>query len=170
ERRRSAPPPRPVVRRGIDRIPSWVLVVAGAVGMFAFQPTYFGGAAMNGVAIGTVVAIGSAPIITGVLDAIIRRRIPSLRWGVATAVALVGVVLVSGVIGQGGVDAGGTGATVNPLGILTSVGAGASYAVYAIATKILLDRGWRVGLAAGSVFGVTAILSLPVVIATPTDW
>ncbi len=166
---RTPPPPRPP-GRGLDRIPSWVFVVAGALGMFAFQPTYFGGAAMNGVAIGTVVAIGSAPIITGVLDAIIRRRIPSLRWGVATAVALVGVVLVSGVIGQGGVDAGGTGATVNPLGILTSVGAGASYAVYAIATKILLDRGWRVGLAAGSVFGVTAILSLPVVIATPTDW
>src|SRR5690606_40798478 len=119
ERRRSAPPPRPVVRRGIDRIPSWVLVVAGAVGMFAFQPTYFGGAAINGVAVGTVVAIGSAPIITGVLDAIIRRRIPSLRWGIATAVALVGVVLVSGVVGSEQLDAAGTGTiTASPLGIL----------------------------------------------------
>lgn len=158
---------------GLGRIPSWVFVVAGALGMFAFQPTYFGGAAINGVAIGTVVAIGSAPIITGVLDAVIRRRIPTLRWGVATVVALMGVVLVSGIVGSGdgGMDAGGSGvATVSPLGILTSVGAGASYAVYAIATKILLDRGWRVGVAAGSVFGVTAILSLPVVIATPTTW
>lgn len=167
---RTPPPPRSP-GRGLDRIPSWVFVVAGALGMFAFQPTYFGGAAMNGVAIGTVVAIGSAPIITGVLDALIRHRIPSLRWGVATVVALVGVVLVSGIIGQGaGGDAGGTGVVVSPLGILTSVGAGASYAVYAVATKILLDRGWRAGLAAGSVFGVTAILSLPVVIATPTAW
>jgi DME family drug/metabolite transporter len=169
---RTPPPPRQA-GSGLDRIPSWVFVVAGALGMFAFQPTYFGGAAMNGVAIGTVVAIGSAPIITGVLDAIIRRRIPTLRWGVATIVALIGVVLVSGVVGSGaaGMDVGGTGVvTVSPLGILTSVGAGASYAVYAIATKILLDRGWRVGIAAGSVFGVTAILSLPVVILTPTDW
>ncbi|MFV0320126.1 MAG: EamA family transporter [Microbacterium sp.] len=68
-------------------------------------------------------------------------------------------------------DAAGTGVVgVSPLGILTSVGAGASYAVYAIATKMLLDRGWRVGVAAGSVFGVTAILSLPVVLFTPTAW
>lgn len=146
------------------RTPAWVIVTVGAIGVLAYQPTFFAGTRLNGVAVGTVIALGSAPIVTGILDALVRRRMPSLRWGVATAIALIGVILVSGLVGGGGAT------TVGPLGILASLGAGASYALYALASKLLLDRGWSFQAAMGTVFGTAALASLPILLATAPGW
>jgi len=150
-----------------SRVPAWVIVLVGAVGVLAYQPAFFAGTRMNGVAIGTVVALGSAPIATGVLDALIRRRRPSIRWFVATAIALVGVVLVSGMVSGTGTGTGtGTDTMINPLGLLASFGAGASYALYTIASKLLLDRGWETTSTMGGIFGCAAVLSVPLLLGT----
>ncbi|KQP54123.1 DMT family transporter [Agreia sp. Leaf283] len=145
-------------------VPSWVIVIVGALGVLAYQPTFFAGTRLNGVAVGTVIALGSAPVFTGVLNAVIRRSRPTSRWAVATAIALVGVVLVSGVAGNG------SGQQIVPAGILASLGAGASYAVYAIASKLLLDRGWSTSASMGAVFGVAAVFSVPVLLSTSLAW
>lgn len=144
--------------------PNWVIVVVGALGVLAYQPTFFAGTRLNGVAIGTVVALGSAPVFTGILNAVIRRSRPTSRWAIATAIALAGVVLVSGLAGNG------SGQQIVPVGILASLGAGASYAVYAIASKLLLDRGWNTSASMGAVFGVAAVFSVPVLLSTPLAW
>lgn len=144
--------------------PAWVIVAIGAIGVLAYQPTFFAGTRVNGVAVGTVIALGSAPIVTGILDALIRRRMPSPRWGIATTIALVGVILVSGLVGGGGSS------EVGPLGILASLAAGASYALYALASKLLLDRGWSFQAAMGAVFGVAAVASLPILLASSPAW
>ena len=148
-------------------VPSWVIVIVGALGVLAYQPTFFAGTRLNGVAVGTVVALGSAPVFTGILNAVIRRSRPTSRWAVATAIALAGVVLVSGVAGNG---SGGSGQQIAPVGILASLGAGASYAVYAIASKLLLDRGWSTSASMGAVFGVAAVFSVPVLLSTSLAW
>lgn len=158
------PRPAPSVVAVTRPAPTWVIVAVGAAGVLAYQPAFFAGTRLNGVAVGTVIALGSAPIVTGILDALIRRRIPSLRWGVATAIALVGVILVSGLVGGGGATA------IGPLGILASLAAGASYALYALASKLLLDRGWSFRAAMGAVFGIAALASLPILIATNPAW
>jgi len=145
-------------------VPGWIIVVVGALGVLAYQPTFFAGTRLNGVAVGTVIALGSAPVFTGILNAVIRRSRPTMRWAVATAVALAGVVLVSGVAGNG------SGQQIVPAGILASLGAGAAYAVYAIASKLLLDRGWSTSASMGSVFGVASILSVPVLLSTSLAW
>lgn len=154
---------RPAARSARSGVPVGVLVAVGALGVLAYQPTFFAGTRLNGVAVGTVLALGSAPIVTGVLDAVVRRRPPGRRWIVATAVALVGVVLVTGLTG------GGVGAPA-PAGLLASFGAGASYAVYAVASKLLLDRGWGAARVMGSVFGTAAVFSLPVLLTTSPGW
>lgn len=161
-RRRTAVPA--VGERRGGGIPAWVIIGVGALGVLAYQPTFFAGTRLNGVAVGTVVALGSAPIVTGMLDAVIRRRTPTARWTLATGIALIGVVLVSGVIGGGAVGA------VGPIGILASLGAGASYALYAMASKLLLDRGWSPRAAMGAIFGVAAVASLPILLATSPAW
>ncbi len=76
-----------------------------------YQPLFFLGTERNGVAVGTVVALGSAPILAGLLEWALTRRIPSATWMLATALATVGVVL----LGFGG-EAGGTGGT-DPIGV-----------------------------------------------------
>ncbi|WP_137846090.1 EamA family transporter [Microbacterium sp. 2FI] len=101
-----------------------------------YQPLFFLGTERNGVAVGTVVALGSAPILAGLLEWAITRRMPTPTWMAATALATLGVVL----LGAGG-SAGDTGGT-DPIGLLGSVGAGATFAIIANAQRRLLDEGW----------------------------
>lgn len=144
-------------------VPTWAIVGVGALGVLAYQPAFFAGTAANGVAVGTVVALGSAPVITGALDWMLRRRYPGHRWLVATAIATVGVAILAAATGDGS-------ASASPLGLLASLGAGASYAVYTLAAKALLDRGWTATGSMGGLFGVAAIASLPVLLSTDASW
>jgi DME family drug/metabolite transporter len=146
----------------LARVPTGGLVGVGAAGVLAYQPAFFAGTSANGVAVGTVVALGTAPVATGLADALLRRRRPGARWVGSTGLALVGLVLVSGVV-----DAG---AGLGGAGVLWSVAAGAAYAVYAVAGKELLDRGWSSGRVMGSMFGVAAAVAAPVLALSGPDW
>lgn len=145
-----------------SRLSTGALIAVGAVGVLAYQPLFFLGTRENGVAIGTVVALGSAPIATGIVDAVRSRRLPSGRWMLATAIALVGVVLVSGVTGGA--------VTLAPGGLLASAGAGMSYALYTVCGKALIERGWNSTRVMGTVFGVAAVASLPVLLVAGASW
>lgn len=155
-------PARPRPQRVATPEPTALLVALGAVGVLAYQPLFFLGTRENGVAIGTVVALGSAPIATGIVDAIRSRRLPSGRWMLATAIALAGVVLVSGVTGGA--------VALAPAGLIASAGAGVSYALYTVCGKALIERGWDSTRVMGTVFGVAAAASVPVLLATGTSW
>lgn len=146
----------------LARVPTAWIVAGGAFGVLAYQPTFFAGTSSNGVAIGTVVALGSAPVATGVLDALMRGQRPVPRWYVATGLALVGLALVAGVAdgGLSGVHAG----------VGWSVGAGVSYSLYAVAAKELLDRGWDSARAVAALFGWAATVAVVVLVATAPSW
>ncbi|WP_194396000.1 DMT family transporter [Microbacterium atlanticum] len=130
-RRRTADASRP----RLTLRPLSLMVLTGAC-LALYQPLFFLGTERNGVAVGTVVALGSAPILAGVLEWALTRRSPTATWMAATALATLGVVL----LGSGG-EAGAGGGT-DPIGLLGSVGAGASFAVIANAQRRLLDDGW----------------------------
>lgn len=151
-----------VASRG-RRLPSWLLVAVGALGVLAYQPAFFAGTAANGVAVGTVVALGSAPVITGALDWALRRRYPGHRWLVATVIATAGVAILAVATSPGEVSA-------EPAGLLASLGAGGSYAVYTLAAKALLDRGWSATGSMGALFGAAAVASIPVLLTTDAAW
>jgi DME family drug/metabolite transporter len=145
----------------LGRLPPAALVAVGATGVVAYQPTFFEGTERNGVAAGTVVALGSAPVVTGVLDALLSRRAPTLRWCVATVLALLGVACVAGLL-DGGASTGAA--------VLWSVGAGGSYALYTLAAKELLGRGWSAARTMGVLFGVAGVVSLPVLAVLAGAW
>jgi len=141
-----------------------------------YQPLFFLGTARNGVAVGTVVALGSAPILAGLLEWGLTRRVPSPTWMLATGLATIGVVMLGFGGEAAGPGAGGTGAGgTDLLGIAGSVGAGASFAVIANAQRRLLDAGWDPFTVVGAMGASSAVLSalvLPFVdvrwLATPT--
>lgn len=147
------------------RIPTWLIIVLGVAGVVGYQPSFFAGTAANGVAIGTVVALGSAPVLTGLLDWALYRRFPGVWWLVATAIATGGVVLL-------GLASAGEGAVVSadPLGLLASVGAGLGYAVYALAGKGLIGRGWNSTSSMSALFGWAAVASIPILLLTDSSW
>jgi drug/metabolite transporter, DME family len=156
-RRRSGVPPRPAAR-------DYGYAILTAVAFVAYQPLFFLGTARNGVAVGTVVALGSAPVLAGLLEWIVRRRRPRPVWILATLLATAGVVL----LGVGG-DAGSSAGT-DPVGVAASVGAGASFAVFAVAQRRLLDAGWHPFTVAGWMGGGAAVIAIPVLLTTDLAW
>jgi DME family drug/metabolite transporter len=127
--------------------------------MAVYQPLFFGGVARTGVAVGTVVGIGSSPVFAGVLGMVARGERPGGRWLAATALALAGTALLVGTSGGGGGD------DVDPAGIGLALGAGLAYAVYVLASKLALDRGWAPDAATLVVFSTAGVLLVPVALA-----
>lgn len=127
-----------------------VPLALGAIGVATYQLTFFAAVDATGVAVGTVVALGSGPVFAGLL----ARERPSVRWSVATALAVAGVAVL--------VITGG-GAEVEPRGVLLALGAGLSYATYTVAAKRLLAVHGPEAVMA-RLFGLGALLLAPVLI------
>ena len=107
----------------------WLLFAS--LGLAGYQPLFFSAVSLTGVAVGTVVTLGSAPICSGILDWYLGRGKPGKVWLVATMLAITGCAVL--VFGKGDLR-------VSPLGILLAVGAGFSFAIYVGASKQLLVK------------------------------
>lgn len=97
-----------------------------------YQISFFAAVAKTGVAVGTVVGIGSAPIAGGLLGRIFRGEQLNRRWLLATLLAISGCILLS-VTGGGAVK-------IDLFGIFLAIIAGASYAAYTLVIKGMLHR------------------------------
>lgn len=127
------------------------LLVAG-VSIAAYQVLFFAGVAATGVAIGTVVGIGSVPVLTGLVAWVADRARPDGRWWGATVLAIAGAVLV--------LSSSGGSSEVDATGVLLALGAGLSYAVLTVASRRLLDAGQHPTGAMARVFAVGAVPSV----------
>ncbi|WP_169949737.1 DMT family transporter [Microbispora sp. H11081] len=140
----------------------WPLAPA-VVAVAGYQLCYFAAVGRTGVAIGTVVAMGSGPVFTGFLSWVIGRERPSGRWALATAAAVAGcAVLVTD--GSGGADG------ADAAGIALALLAGLMYAFYAVVAARAIGGGMESGIVMGVLFGGAAVLMLPVLALTGPAW
>jgi DME family drug/metabolite transporter len=146
----------------LGRLPGPVLVALGGLTVAAYQACFFLGVARTGVAVGTVLALGVAPLATGLLGLGLGER-PTRRWMVATAGAIVGVVLL-----VTGSSPGGQG--IDVLGVTAALGAGVAYAGYTIAARALLVRGARGLPVMASFFTLGALLLAPSLLLSDLSW
>ncbi len=137
-------------------------LVIGAVGVAVYQPGFFVGTERSGVALGTIVALGSAPVFAGLLQWIGLGRRPSPVWAAATATMVTGGVVL--VLGRGG------GAVFSVIGTIGSLGAGLGYALFAVTTKRLIDRGMDSTEALAWQFSLGALLLVPLLATQPLAW
>lgn len=140
----------------------WVLLAA--LGITGFQGFFFVAVDMIGVAVGTLVAIGSAPVVAGIGDAA-GGAPPGRRWLVGTVITIGGTALLL-LPGQH------TAATVDvsALGVLVAVASGGSYAVYAQAATRVLARGGASLPLITVAFGGAAVLLGPSLIGADLAW
>lgn len=110
----------------------WRLVLLAAAFTACYQISFFAAVAKTGVAVGTVVGIGSAPIAGGLLGRIFRGEQLNRRWLLATILAISGCILLS-LTGGGAVE-------IDLFGILLAIIAGASYAAYTLMLKGMLHK------------------------------
>jgi drug/metabolite transporter, DME family len=136
-----------------------LIVLSGAC-VAAYQATFFAAVDDTGVAVGTVVAIGSAPVFTGVLARAFAGERFSRRWAGATALGCAGVCTL--VLG------GGSGGEVSMLGVGLALLAGAGYGGYAVAGKKLMDQGATPEALMAAVFSIGAVVLLPLLVLIPT--
>jgi DME family drug/metabolite transporter len=137
----------------------WVLL-AGA-GVAVYQLAFFSALTMTGVAVGTVVAIGSGPIVAGLIEWRLEGRSPGGRWVIATALAMAGVVALT--------LASGADTTISAQGLGLAIVAGTGYAIYAVVARRLIAGGRPPVGVMGATFGTAAILLAPVLAVSGAD-
>lgn len=136
-------------------------IAAAAAGVALYQPLFFAGVSLSGVSVGTVVAIGSAPIMAGLVGFAALGERPGGLWAAATALAIAGCALLLG--------SGGTG-EISALGVLCALGAGLCYGSYATASKVLLDRGMPQSSVMAAAFGLGGALLAPALFFVDLGW
>src|SRR3954469_15985696 len=70
-------------------------LLVAAAGVAAYQLCFFAAVADTGVAVGTIVALGSAPALAGGFEWALERRPPARTWAAATALAAAGVAMLA---------------------------------------------------------------------------
>jgi DME family drug/metabolite transporter len=135
-------------------------LLGAVVCMAAYQLLFFGGVARTGVAVGTIVGIGSSPILGGVLGYLFAGERPGRPWGIATLLAVIGVGLLA---------ANGSEIRIDLLGLLMAAGAGGAYAAFTLFNKQLLN-GRRPEAIQALIFLLSALLLSPLLLGVNLSW
>ncbi|GEL78630.1 EamA family transporter [Tenuibacillus multivorans] len=143
----------------IKGIPKKALFIS-ALAMALYQPFFFSGVHMTGVAIGTVVAICSAPIFAGLIEWLIYHRLPDWVWGLSTILAVIGCLLLF---------QSEESIVFDPLGVLFSLIAGLSFAIYTFVSKSLVAE-HPPDVVVALVFSSAAVFLLPLLFTADLSW
>lgn len=142
----------------------WPYLLLGALAVAIYPLAFYASMRLAGVTIGTVVSIGSAPL----LSALIEYRLDGLRltrrWMTGAGLGLAGMLLLGLAEGSGDVPTG-TDSGLLP-GILLGLLAGLTYALYSWTARRLMQQGVASRAAMGATFGIGGLLLMPVLVVT----
>ncbi|MFG3255812.1 DMT family transporter [Streptomyces sp. NPDC048172] len=135
-------------------------VLCGGLAVAVYPLAFYTAMAWAGVAVGTVVTIGSSPVFAALLERTLDGTRLTRRWAAATLAAGVGCVLLvlTGESHEGSAPHAAAGVALGLLG-------GAAYAAYTCCGSGLMRR-HSSRAAMGAVFGLGALLLLPVLALT----
>lgn len=151
-----------VLLTGKLNIKNWPLkiVFLASLSMAIYQPLFFSAVTITGVAVGTVVAIGSAPILSGCIEWIFLKKRPPRIWWYSTILSITGCVMLF--MNQGSVN-------TNPTGIILALGAGLSFASYTIVSRELVENYDSLSVVA-VVFTISGVLLAPFLFMFDMSW
>ncbi|NLD06086.1 MAG: EamA family transporter [Synergistaceae bacterium] len=140
---------------------NWTGIIIAAFGLTAYQFAFFSAVRLTGVAIGTMIAIGSAPVLAGVLGRFFFKECLSPRWFISTLLAITGCFLL--------VTAGNSDfSSVSIPGAILAFAAALSYAMEGAGLRIIgnKDPFKTVSL----VCMLSAVMALPWLITGDISW
>ena len=150
-----------LVRYGKIHLNGWDWKAIGiyAVALWLYQIFFFQGVHLIGVAVGTVIAVGSTPIFTGLIQAVLYKEKPDVLWYIATLFAITGLVLVNMV----------DGISFAWYAVILPLLAGFTLAVSVIiAPRVAKPHSAEEGMAIVMLLG--AVLMLPFFVLFPIEW
>lgn len=139
---------------------SWKWTILAAIAIALFQSLFFTSVRYTGVAVGTVVTIGSAPVFAGFIEWVFWKVRPTLVWAIATVLAIVGCLLLF-------MNQGET--AINPLGIGLALAAGSMFALYTNVSKQLMKQEETLP-AVAMTFSICALFLLPLAAKDGFGW
>ena len=145
-------------------VDQWRILMLGAVCVAIYPLAFYASMRMAGVTIGTVISLGSAPLLSAGIEYRQSGFRPSLRWLAGATVGIIGMVLLSLSEHSGSPAASAEGATL--IGALLGLVAGLTYALYSTCARQLMQGGISSTTAMGATFGIGGVLLMPVLIAT----
>ena len=128
----------------------------------AYQICFFAAVSLSGVALGTLVTIGSGPVFAGMLSWLLLRERPTRVWVVATLVCVAGLSLLT----LDGVNRSGAATGGLVLALLSGLG----YALYTVASKRLMNAGHASHEVMAAAFGLGGLILIPVLLSQPLSW
>lgn len=128
--------------------------------MALYQPLFFSAVTLTGVAIGTVTAIGSAPVLSGFLEWLYLKKRPSAIWWCSTFLSILGCVLLF--MNKNSVH-------MDPIGLLMALGAGLTFAGYTLVSRDLVENYSSLSVVA-VVFTLSAIFLSPFLFIFDMSW
>lgn len=128
--------------------------------MALYQPLFFSAVSITGVAIGTVVAIGSAPIFSGLTEWVYLKIRPAKIWWYSTFLSIVGCLMLF--VNKESV-------LVDPVGIIMALGAGLSFACYTLISRTLVEKHSSLSVVA-VVFTLSGICLSPFLFVFDMSW
>jgi len=143
----------------------WRLVALGATAVGAYPLSFYSSMHLAGVAVGTVVSIGSAPLASAIIERVAEGRKFSGRWVLGALLGLAGAASLLWAGDREGAAAA-LGPWAAPLGVLLGLVAGSTYAFYSWTAHRLIGNGVSSRAAMGAVFGLGGLLLMPVLAAT----
>ncbi|MFC7066536.1 hypothetical protein [Brucella rhizosphaerae] len=142
----------------------WKNLLLGGLAVAIYPLAFYASMRMAGVTIGTVVTIGSAPLLSALIEYLFDGARLSKQWLWGALIGLLGMVLLC--IAEGSIhDSAHTGNSVL-IGVCLGLIGGLTYALYSWTARGLMLRGIRSSVAMGATFGIGGLLLMPVLLMT----
>ncbi|SDN31600.1 drug/metabolite transporter, DME family [Geodermatophilus siccatus] len=143
----------------------WPTLAVSAAAVAVYPLAFYTSMRLAGVAVGTVVSIGSAPMAAALVERVVDRRPLSRRWALGATVGVLGVLALA--IARAGEEAATGAPGAQPvLGIALGLLAGLTYALYSWGAARAMRTGLPSRPVMGAVFGVGGVLLSPVLLLT----
>jgi len=136
-------------------VPPLVPLFFSVIGVVLFQLCFFKAVRLTGVSAGTLVTMGSVPVIAGLIGYLFLKETIDLKWCTATVLTLSGCCLL--VLPKSNIS-------IDLTGILLAIGAGCGISIYMIASKRLVANGSALPMVA-IVLTTAAVILLPILMA-----
>lgn len=137
-------------------------LIVGAFAVAIYPLAFYSSMRLSGVTIGTVVSIGSAPILSAIIEYFSRDFQVNKQWATGALLGIIGMVMLA--------FSDNASTTIQNtyvyLGILLGLVAGFTYALYSWSARQLMLKGINTKAAMGATFGCGGLLLIPVMLIT----
>lgn len=141
----------------------WLNLLTGALAVAVYPLAFYASMHYAGVVAGTVISIGSAPLLSALIEYYFDGQPLSRQWLTGAFSGVVGMVLLSIAEDRAAVS----GNSLQTLtGILLGLVAGFTYALYSWSARRMMHNGVNASAAMGSTFGAGGLLLVPVLLLT----